>query len=88
MISKEEIFSQLQEVLEQLDIKLKYDRGYFKGGFFRYKQKSIIYLNRAESVEQYISIILSELKNMDLSNVSMSPSLRAIMQSSSERIGG
>jgi hypothetical protein len=88
MISNEEIFSQLQGVLEQLDIKLKYDRGYFKGGFFRYKEKRTIYLNRAESVDQHVLLILSELQDMDLSHISMSSSLREIMQSSPESLGG
>jgi hypothetical protein len=88
MLLKEEIFSQLQDVLVQLDIKLKYDRGYFKGGFFRYKDKRTIYLNRAESVDQHVLTIVSELKDLDLSNVSMSPSLREIMELSTENLGG
>ena len=80
MSSKEEIFSELKEVLARLDIKLKYDRGYFQGGFFRYKDKKTIYLNRADSVDHHVSIVLSELKDMDLSTVPLSPALKDVMQ--------
>lgn len=85
MVVGEAIFLELQQLLKQMDIKLKYDRGYFRGGFYRYKDKKTIYLNRADSVDHYVSIIVSELKDMDLSTVSLSPSLKEVLQGSLER---
>jgi hypothetical protein len=88
MATGEEIFLELQEILKCLDVKLKYDRGYFRGGFYRYKDKKTIFLNRADSVDHYVSIIVSELKDMDLSAISLSPSLKEVIQGSLESGGG
>jgi hypothetical protein len=88
MASKEDIFLELQEVLKGLAIRLKYDRGYFKGGFYRYKEQKTIYLNRAETVDQHISIIISEIIDMDLSDITLSPSLKEYIQLSPESLGG
>lgn len=78
--SNDEIFSELQDVLKRLNIKLRYDRGYFHGGLFRYRDKQTIYLNRADPVDNHVSIIISELKEMDLSAVLMSPALKELIQ--------
>jgi hypothetical protein len=88
MESKEDIFSELQKVLKQLNISIKYDSGYFKGGFYRYKEQKTIYLNRAETMDQHIALIISEIKEMDLSAISLSPSLQEIIQLSPESLGG
>ncbi len=68
VMEKTEIFKELQNILTQLSIDLRYGRGYFDGGLFRYKERSVIYLNRAHPVDKHRNIITKELKQFNLNN--------------------
>jgi hypothetical protein len=72
-LEKKAILSEIENILEQLSIKLKYGRGYFNGGLYRYKEESVIYLNRMHSVEKHIDILCKELKNYDLEGININP---------------
>jgi len=65
----DEIFKEMEELLNKLDIKIRFGRGYFKGGFCRYKDEKYFYLNRTDDKEKHISLILAELEKMDLKNI-------------------
>jgi len=78
-MNDEEVLSQLQEVLDELNIELKYGRGYFEGGLCRYRESRYIYLNRAQNIENHISVILTELRKMNLDNIDLKPSVKALL---------
>lgn len=65
------IFKELEELLSKLDIKIRFGRGYFKGGLCRYKDDKYFYLNRTDDKEKHISLILTELEKMDLKNIEL-----------------
>ena len=65
MMNNEEVFTELQEILKKLEIEIKYGRGYFEGGLCRYNEGQYIYLNRAQKIEDHITVILTELKKID-----------------------
>ena len=52
-----ELFTELEELLLELSITIKYGRGYFNGGLCRYKEDKYIYLNRSDDKDKHISII-------------------------------
>ena len=79
-LEKENILSELQNILEQLSIKLKYGRGYFDGGLYRYKDESVIYLNRIHSIDKHIDIVCGELKNYDLEGININPAVRIYLE--------
>ena len=78
------IFKELESVLKQLSIDLKFGRGYFEGGFYVYKKKRAIFLNRAFAVEKNNEIIIRELKNINLDGIEMSPGLKDLILNSEE----
>ena len=78
------IFKELESVLKQLSIDLKFGRGYFEGGFYKYREKRIIFLNRAFSAEQNNEIIIRELKNINLNGINISPGLKDLILNSGE----
>ncbi len=67
----DEIFKEMEELLSKLDIKIRFGRGYFKGGLCRYKDEKYFYLNRTDDKEKHISLILTELEKMDLKNIEL-----------------
>lgn len=78
----DEIFKELEELLTQLDVKIRFGRGYFKGGLCRYKDEKYFYLNRTDDKEKHISLILEELEKMDLKNVEIPTMVGEILSKS------
>jgi len=68
-MSEDQIFKQLEEVLRELSIELKFRKGYFRGGLCRYRNKNYIYLNRMDKRDSHISLIVSELGKLNLDGV-------------------
>ena len=85
MSSNEEILKELELLLNELSIELKYGKGNFQGGFCRYKDRKILYLNRTQPIDHNVSIIVSELQkiNINLDERKISPSIRKLLHNSS-----
>jgi hypothetical protein len=78
-MNEDKIFRELEELLGKLSIKIKYGKGYFKGGLCRYREEQYIYLNRTENKEKHISLIISELEKMDLTGIDLSQTVEEIL---------
>lgn len=72
-MENKDILSELENILDQFSVKVKYGRGYFDGGLYRYKEESVIYLNRMHSIEKHIDILCQELKNYDIEGININP---------------
>ena len=79
-MEKKEILAELQNILSQLSIDLKYGRGYFDGGLYRYKEQSVIYLNRTHTIEKHINILCQEIKNYGLEGIELNPEIRVYLE--------
>ncbi len=79
-MEKKDILTQLQNILSHLSIDLKYGRGYFDGGLYKYKDQSVIYLNRTHTIEKHINILCQELKNYDLEGIELNPEIRIYLE--------
>jgi len=79
-LEKENIIAELQNILGQLSIDLKYGRGYFEGGLYKYKDQSVIYLNRTHTIEKHINILCQEIKNYDLGKIEINPEIRIYLE--------
>ena len=77
-----QVFKELEEFLDKLSIKIKYGRGYFRGGLCRFKEEKYLYLNRSDDKDKHISIILSELENIDLKGIELSKSIGELLSKS------
>ena len=85
MCNIEETMKELELLLNDLSIELKYGKGNFQGGFCRYKDKKILYLNRAQPIDHQVSLIVSELQKIDinLDERKISSSIRKLLHNSS-----
>jgi len=79
-LEKEDIIAELQNILGQLSIDLKYGRGYFEGGLYKYKDQAVIYLNRTHTIEKHINILCQEIKNYDLGGIELNPEIRIYLE--------
>jgi len=79
MISNEDIFRELQNLLTDLSIQIRYGSGYFDGGLCRYKDQKYLYLNKSQDIEQQITLMITEIKKLDLKGVSISPTITKLL---------
>jgi len=63
-MDNESVFQELEKLLQDYSIKIKYARGYFKGGICRYRDKKVLYLNKSQKLDEHIDVIISELRNL------------------------
>ncbi len=75
-MDKEQLLQQLLEIIEDLSVTVKYDRGNFKGGLVRYHEDSIFYINRKTDIDAKLQTIVNELKQAHIPESLVSPELR------------
>jgi hypothetical protein len=80
----DEILKECESLLRQLSIGIKYGRGYFDGGLYRYRDQRCIYLNRANSEHYNIEILLSEIKKMDWQSLECTPRIKELLTQSDQ----
>jgi hypothetical protein len=83
-MNNDEVFAELQEILKEFEVEIKYGRGYFEGGLCRYDNGQFIYLNRGKDLENHIALIISELKNFDLQGIKLSTELANLLRESEQ----
>jgi len=80
---KELILQGFESLIENLSIGLRYEKGDFKGGLCKISDKRLLILNNKLTIEQKISIMAKELKNMNLEKIYIRPALREIIEEKS-----
>ena len=75
-MDKEALFNQLLGLLEDLSVTVKYDRGNFTGGLFRYHEDNFFYVNRKEDIDHKLQTIINELKQLDIPQEMLSEDIR------------
>ena len=80
------IYNELCETIEKLGIELRIEAGYFDGGFCVLDDKPHFFVNKDQLIEQKIDLITTQLKNMDLAHMFISPRLRALIEEKGEKI--
>jgi len=75
-MDKEKLLNQLIEIIEELSVTVKYDRGNFKGGLVRYHEENIFYINRKADIDAKLQTIVNELKQVHIPESLVSPELR------------
>lgn len=83
-MEREEILASLEKLLADLSVDVRYEKGEFVGGFYRYKAKEQLIINKGLTVEQKVNIIASELKtNWGLDDLYVVPALREVIENAS-----
>ena len=82
-----EILENLEKLLGELGIAIRYEKGDFSGGFCRYKDNKQLIINKSLETARKINIISTELKtNVDFEEIYIMPALREIIENES-RLG-
>jgi hypothetical protein len=79
-----EILQSLEKLYADLAIEIRYERGDFMGGVFRYREQQKAVVNRDLNSSQKISILARELRGkVDLEKLYLVPVLREVIENAS-----
>jgi len=76
---REQLLEQLLDLLQQLDITVKYNRGNFRSGLVRYRGKQYFYLNRKADADKKVKAIIQELKLLPLQQKRIPDEIRRLL---------
>ncbi|MFQ5627608.1 MAG: hypothetical protein ACE5I1_02515 [bacterium] len=79
-----ETLSSLENIVSQLGIHLRYEKGDFDGGVCRINEKRLLIINQALQPQKKIAVIAEELSRFDLSGVFIVPAIRELIETSAE----
>lgn len=77
------MLNRIEDICKQLNITVKYDRFFGRGGFCRLRDRSYFILNERLSNEAKEQIFISELKSFDSDNESVNEQINKLIQISS-----
>ncbi len=75
----ENILQAFENLVNNLSIDLRYEKGDFNGGLCRMPDRDILIVNSRLPMEQKIKLIASELNSLDLNHIYIRPALREII---------
>lgn len=70
-------FDELIEVLRKTGLQIRIEAGNFRSGECQLQDQSVFFINKNDPIEQNIDVIISHLKNKNLSNIFVSPKIRS-----------
>ncbi len=76
----DDILQSFEKLLIDLEVELRYEKGDFQGGIYRYKEKQQLILTKNLNSNQKIILMANELKtNFDLDNLYLVQALREVI---------
>jgi hypothetical protein len=83
-MNENEILQSLEKLYADLDIEIRYEKGDFLGGLFRYRDQKMAIINRDLNSAQKINILARELQGkIDLEKMYLVPVLREVIENAS-----
>ncbi|MFQ5604517.1 MAG: hypothetical protein ACE5HS_14705 [bacterium] len=83
-MNEEQILASLEELIAQLSVDLRYEKGDFVGGFYRYNEKEQFVINKSLNIKQKINVLAKELKQkLDVNDLYIVPALREVIENAS-----
>lgn len=75
-----ETLAALEQVVQQLDIELRYEKGDFDGGLCRVGEKTMLIVNVALDTGRRIQLIARELAQLRLEDIYILPATRDLIE--------
>ncbi len=77
--------NELEEVVEKLGYKVRYEKGNFEGGYCLLKESHLFVINSRKEIERKISIVAKNLKELGIDDIFVKPQVREIIEKEARR---
>ena len=86
-MTEEQIYEELVNLAERLEIEVIKDRGDFSGGYCRVREDRRIVLNKYNLLDTQLRTLARNLLQLDLSNLYILPAVREFLEQVAEEEG-
>lgn len=76
---------ELEEVIEKLGYKIRYEKGNFEGGYCLLKESHLFVINSRKEIERKIIILAKNIKELGIEGMFVKPHVREIIEKESRR---
>ncbi len=78
-MEQDQLLEEFLRVLGNMSIVIKYDRGNFHSGFYRYREQNCLYLNRKSDTETKLKTIIEGLSDDAFSEMQENTELKRLI---------
>ncbi len=75
----ESIFEELKVLAQQMDVKVRFEKGDFKGGYCLLKDSKVIVINKMANLQRKVMTLSAALKELGIEEIYLPPKLRQII---------
>jgi len=79
-MENQELLTELESIASQLEIKLRYEKGDFEGGYCVLKSERIIVINKKLSPSMRLSVLARGISEIGLNNIYAKPAVRDFIE--------
>lgn len=76
----ESILEELKALAQQMEVKVRFEKGDFKGGYCLVKDSKIIVINKMANLQRKVMTLSAALKEMGIEEIYLPPRLREIIE--------
>lgn len=80
----EEILQNLKTLASEMGIKVRFERGDFKGGYCVVKEDRVIVLNKLSNLQRKVITLAAALKELGIEDIYLQPKLREVIEEMGE----
>lgn len=84
-MKKEKILENLERIAEQLNFRIRHEKGDFSGGLCLKEDEPMIVLNKRHLIDRKINVLAREIAPFDLSPLSIPPAVLKVIESERQR---
>jgi uncharacterized ferritin-like protein (DUF455 family) len=74
------LLNELEEVVQRLGYKIRYEKGDFEGGYCLLKELKLFVINTRNDIEKRIAIIAGNLKSLGIDDIYVKPHIRELVE--------
>ena len=76
----QQVAAALAEAVQALGVRVRYDRGAFRGGRCRVGDEEVVVLNRRLPVETHVAVLAEALRALPVDDLYLRPAVRAALE--------
>jgi Zn-dependent peptidase ImmA (M78 family) len=82
-----QLLTELEEIVQRLGYKLRYEKGNFEGGYCLLKESRLFVINSRNDAEKRIVIIAKNIKELGIDDIFIKPQVREVIEKESSKTG-
>lgn len=81
-----QLLAELEEIVQRLGYKLRYEKGDFEGGYCLLKESHLFVINSRNEAEKRIAIIAKNIKELGINDIFIKPQVREVIERENSKV--